>query len=313
MICGTSTGGLIAIMLGRLRMSVEQAITAYVQLARDIFSETKLLWKEGTYKASNLESAIKIIVGRYGVPAAEPFRSRERDERDEEVGSDVKMLDNRDDTDRGRVFVCSLMAENASSSTRFRTYSATTNPTANCYIWEAARATTAAPKFFKAAWVLEDSGIKMRYIDGGLRCNNPTHELLDEAANFFPDRLVACILSIGTGRRGKIELPDTGLVPKLQLAKVVKVLQKIALDCEKTHQELSERFYNRPGTYFRFNVDHGMEAVGLAEWERGSGIQADTASYTRESQTTHSIDSAVEAILRRNRDGMMTVGQAAGR
>ncbi|KAG8738520.1 hypothetical protein FRC10_006766 [Ceratobasidium sp. 414] len=302
-------------MLGRLRMSVDQAITAYVQLAGDIFSETKLLWKEGTYKASNLERAIKIIVGRYGVPATEPaaLESRERDQRDEDVGSDVRMLENRDDTSRGRVFVCSLMAENAASSTRFRTYPTTANPAANCYIWEAARATTAAPKFFKAAWVLEDSGIRMRYVDGGLRCNNPTHELLHEAANLFQDHRVACILSIGTGKRGKIELPDTGVAPKLQLAKVVKMLQKITLDCEQTHQELSERFYNRPGTYFRFNVDHGLEAVGLAEWERGSGIQADTANYTRESQTTHSIDSAVDAILRRNRDGMMTIGQAAGR
>ncbi|KAG9084393.1 hypothetical protein FRC06_004099 [Ceratobasidium sp. 370] len=302
-------------MLGRLRMSVQQAITAYVQLAGDIFSETKLLWKEGTYKANNLEKAIKIIVGRYGVPAIElaAVAPRERDERDEEVGSDVRMLEDWDDANRGRAFVCSLMAENASAPTRFRTYPVPANAAANCYIWEAARATTAAPTFFKAAWVVEDSGIKIRYVDGGLRCNNPTHELLHEASNFFQGSHVACILSIGTGKRGKIKLPDTGLVPKLQLTKMIKVLEKITLDCENTHQELSERFHDRPGTYFRFNVDHGLEAVGLAEWESGSGIQADTKAYTADSQTTHSIDSAVEAILRRNRDGMMTIRQAAGR
>jgi patatin-like phospholipase/acyl hydrolase len=38
MIGGTSTGGLIAIMLGRLRMSVEDCIAAYITLSTDVFS-----------------------------------------------------------------------------------------------------------------------------------------------------------------------------------------------------------------------------------------------------------------------------------
>jgi patatin-like phospholipase/acyl hydrolase len=38
MIAGTSTGGLIAIMLGRLRMSVSECIEAYTNLPRSIFT-----------------------------------------------------------------------------------------------------------------------------------------------------------------------------------------------------------------------------------------------------------------------------------
>ncbi|KAG8782385.1 hypothetical protein FRC12_020890 [Ceratobasidium sp. 428] len=108
MICGTSTGGLIAIMLGRLQMSVEAAITVYVDSGRDVFSETKMPWKEGTYKATNLERAIKIIVGRYGVPETEPptHPSRKQNERDEQVGSDIKMLQEQaTGADRGRVLI----------------------------------------------------------------------------------------------------------------------------------------------------------------------------------------------------------------
>ncbi|KAG8796719.1 hypothetical protein FRC12_005813 [Ceratobasidium sp. 428] len=152
----------------------------------------------------------------------------------------------------------------------------------------------------------------MRYIDGVLGYNNPTHELLYESANYFENhREVACILSIGTGRRGKIQLPDIGPVPKLQLLKVAKLLEEISVDCEKTHQVLEERFHRRD-PYFRFNVNHGMENISLAEWDKNSSIQADTKAYTGEARTSYNIDDAVGAIVDRRRDGMMAIGQAAG-
>ncbi|KIO27731.1 hypothetical protein M407DRAFT_53822, partial [Tulasnella calospora MUT 4182] len=39
LIGGTSTGGLIAIMLGRLRMSIPECIAAYAELSKLIFDE----------------------------------------------------------------------------------------------------------------------------------------------------------------------------------------------------------------------------------------------------------------------------------
>ncbi|KAJ7827165.1 hypothetical protein B0H14DRAFT_1240272 [Mycena olivaceomarginata] len=41
LIGGTGTGGLIALMLGRLRMSVEDAIKAYGELSKEVFSHVK--------------------------------------------------------------------------------------------------------------------------------------------------------------------------------------------------------------------------------------------------------------------------------
>jgi patatin-like phospholipase/acyl hydrolase len=38
LIGGTSTGGLIAIMLGRLRMSVEECIAKYLELSKEVFN-----------------------------------------------------------------------------------------------------------------------------------------------------------------------------------------------------------------------------------------------------------------------------------
>jgi len=37
LICGTSTGGLIALMLGRLRMSVEDTIKSYLHFSDTVF------------------------------------------------------------------------------------------------------------------------------------------------------------------------------------------------------------------------------------------------------------------------------------
>lgn len=49
-------------MLGRLGMSVDEAIDAYRKLAAKVFSETKSRFQEGKFKASNLESVVREIV-----------------------------------------------------------------------------------------------------------------------------------------------------------------------------------------------------------------------------------------------------------
>ncbi|KAH7342725.1 acyl transferase/acyl hydrolase/lysophospholipase [Rhexocercosporidium sp. MPI-PUGE-AT-0058] len=74
-ICGTSTGGLIAIMLGRLRMNVEDCITEYQQLAGGVFGNPRTFhqtflptfWmNRPKYDAANLEAIIKRVVSRRG-------------------------------------------------------------------------------------------------------------------------------------------------------------------------------------------------------------------------------------------------------
>lgn len=78
---------LIAIMLGRLRMSVDQAIQCYTMLAERIFSETKHKWQDGRFKSSNLERVIKRMV-------------QDHTERQDE---DSRMLDTRPDGHNCRV------------------------------------------------------------------------------------------------------------------------------------------------------------------------------------------------------------------
>jgi len=72
MICGTSTGGLIAIMLGRLKMSVSDCITEYQRLAKSVFTKSRhrvsLSAKiRGRFDHEALERGIKGLLRRLGL------------------------------------------------------------------------------------------------------------------------------------------------------------------------------------------------------------------------------------------------------
>ncbi|KAG8738521.1 hypothetical protein FRC10_006767 [Ceratobasidium sp. 414] len=296
-------------------MSVEDTINAYVKLAGTIFSETKWWWKEGRYKASRLERAINITVGEntpQNTQANETIlvTDQEKDQRNAERGRSIVMSDPHEGEERCPVFVCAVSADNAGFQPRLRTYPVVANATPNCAIWEAARATSAAPYFFKPALISENS-LPMRFVDGGLRCNNPTAQLLDEVVERFPSRHIAFILSLGTGQKNVIRLRPAGGIPKLQLLGMPKMLEKIATDCEETHVRLADRFQDRPNVYFRFNVEQGMQGIGLEEWKRLGEVRSHTLGYTGRTPTNQNIDSAVGAVI--DRHNAMTVEQAAGR
>ncbi|KAF8596885.1 FabD/lysophospholipase-like protein [Ceratobasidium sp. AG-I] len=263
---GTSTGGLIAIMLGRLRMSVDQAIQCYTMLAEQIFSETKHKWQDGRFKSSNLERVIKRMV----------------QDNTEHKDEDSRMLDTRPDGQNCRVFVCAMSAENMNGGipSQFRTYNAYNNQMPNCKIWEAARATSAAPTFFKQI-TIEDMGTSTTFVDGGLGCNNPTGRVLAEAKLLFPNRYIACMISIGTGHAKTITVPKPGLFQNILPLDVIKALQRIATDCERTSQDVAARFTDVDGVYFRFNVDQGLQQIGLGDWERLGKVSAHTRAYMR--------------------------------
>jgi hypothetical protein len=66
LIAGTGTGGLIAIMLGRLRLDLETCMEVYVRMTRKVFETDKTIigipYKTTLFKASKLEEAIKECV-----------------------------------------------------------------------------------------------------------------------------------------------------------------------------------------------------------------------------------------------------------
>jgi len=71
LIVGTGTGGLIAIMLGRLRLDLETCKEVYVRMTRKVFETDKTIagipYKATLFKASKLEEAIKECVREHTI------------------------------------------------------------------------------------------------------------------------------------------------------------------------------------------------------------------------------------------------------
>ena len=141
MIGGTSTGGIIAIMLGRLRMSLDECEEAYKTLSKKIFSATAhgnanprrmydFLKANGKFDERPLEESIRDTL--WGRNLAENELLQERD------------------SEACKVFVCATRAENSAPAV-LRSYESNKNDPFYeiCQIWEAVRATSAASTFFE--------------------------------------------------------------------------------------------------------------------------------------------------------------------
>ncbi|KAJ4301871.1 hypothetical protein N0V90_003967 [Kalmusia sp. IMI 367209] len=249
-------------MLGRLRMTTDEALRAYNSLSRDIFSgkNKKRKDQDGAFKATTLQEKVQDTVS------------------ERKLGEYI--LDPSSDLRKGKAFVCAMPAHNMDYPRLFRTYHVRANASANCRIWEAARATTAAPTFFKRIDIGEDGYAKEEFVDGALGCNNPAKQVLDEARVIFGnDRPVGCLVSIGTGHPGIIGLPKPDAFQKILPIDLVNVLKKIATDCESTAKELKQRFEALERFYFRFNVIHGAEGISLAEWDKIPELTTNTKAY----------------------------------
>lgn len=76
-----------------------------------------------------------------------------------------------------------------------------------CPIWQAARATSAAPSYFNEMYI-DNPRPGIKYVDGGLGHNNPSEVALDEAEKVWPTSKYFCLVSIGTGRRRAIKIAE---------------------------------------------------------------------------------------------------------
>jgi predicted acylesterase/phospholipase RssA len=80
MIGGTSTGGLIALMLGRLGMPVDEAIEAYLDLSPKIFTKVhhRVTLKgqlQGRFDHTALETGVRELMDEKGFPAEDLLRN----------------------------------------------------------------------------------------------------------------------------------------------------------------------------------------------------------------------------------------------
>lgn len=189
-----------------------------------------------------------------------------------------------------------------------RTYKAPGQLPFPCTIIEAARATTAAPTFFKRAVITID-GIEQTYMDGGLAQNNPSDVVLQEADLVFPGRRMACIVSIGTGQLPINEITEPNFIKRLIPIDVAKALANIATDTEEKHEDLQRRFRQRQEIYHRFNVDQGLQNVTLDEWNKLGAVKSHTQVYLGSEAVKSKLKEAVKVLV--DQRPALGVGQAS--
>ncbi|KAK0457615.1 acyl transferase/acyl hydrolase/lysophospholipase [Armillaria novae-zelandiae] len=284
LIGGSGTGGLNAIMLGRLKMSTEDALHNYKKLASAVFSpgNHKLFYKDGKFKANTLEVEIKEIVKNSHVGY---------------TGDELLLDPDAGKGSIGNVFVCAKTSANVESPQRLRTYGGLPNQGPDLRIWEAGRATTATPTIFKAIMVVGLGGISASYIDAGLGHNNPSKEVRDEAKQLFGnDCPVGVFLSIGTGHPGHNGFQQSRGMEKILSVELMKTVTKIATECESVSFDFARQYNSSPGTYFRLNVTHGTGVLAVDDWQREADILAHTNAYLRDPNISEKIAEMIESL-----------------
>jgi hypothetical protein len=142
-------------------------------------------------------------------------------------------------------------------------------------IWEAARATAAAPMYFDPISIGR-SGEQL--LDGGLGANNPVKEVLQAAQELCPQEVIGdrieCLVSIGTGVRSVKSMSGS-------LSHLTNALVTLSLDTEAIAETFLQENRNMflDNKYFRFTVLRGLDSIAFDSLNEMSSIVAATQEY----------------------------------
>jgi patatin-like phospholipase/acyl hydrolase len=306
-ICGTSTGGLNAVMLGRLRMSADDAIEEYEHLANQVLRKPRLFsmrgpfpWFRPKYSAARLEEAIKGVIKRRQQP----------DPDGRNILEDSTFLSS---DDRCRTIVCSLkedLATKVRAPYLFRSYSHS-DSARSPYPSEL----PGPPRFEKAdshvdpisASASSSSSFETRYWKQSLSTASPTTPNISNmpvwrvaratlaAATYFepvlfrphdkfvdggfevnnPTRLAYDEVKTMSSQPACFISIGTGrsseyLPRKGLLGKFNNFLnasKKLSYQSEQVHHEMENLASTTNFAYYRFNVDNSLGDIKLDEWK----------------------------------------------
>jgi Patatin-like phospholipase len=230
---GTSTGGLIATMLGRLRMTVPLCLEIYKGVGNELFGKKRSRVPLATkYDHEPLEKAVRDIVQKHCPIHNYPSTTVQGTETNPCSGTDWNPwfleLDLQQDapdpleepfhpwtTNRICHSVCltAIHNKNIINAYLLRTYNHVYSQDTPLFvtrynegaeklrIWQVTRATSAAPFFFKSLVADLEDGLAREFKDGGIRENNPSVAAWSEFISLYgEDSEPALLLSVGTGR-----------------------------------------------------------------------------------------------------------------
>ncbi len=159
-------------------------------------------------------------------------------------------------------------------------------------------ATSAAPTYFP-----EVKWNNLVFWDGGLLNNNPIDQLwaarYDLVEPTEPEPKVSCVVSLGCGYT-KSGSPSESW---FQLSSTISSVIGFATNTEAKGKDFSRHITNlnrRPHyadtKYFRFNVNMGDRAIGLADYQRMQELKDLTKAYLEKAENQKWIDNCVNAL-----------------
>lgn len=261
-------------------MTVDEAIEAYLRLATEGFrapgaSLIQSWWKKKTpLDGDSITKVIGDIVqktlGDRHARLQEPCGS---------AGAGFRFC---------RTAVLAASSTNASDPPYiFRSYPSS-HPASTYAIHEVARATVATAGIFPPISL----GVPpIEFIDAGVAgYNNPAEIALQESGRIWPGAQIKCLVSLGTGLQSIARVSGTW-------QDVMDISRRLIEDCERVHHALDQKFPESP-PYFRFNVDRGLDKVGVKEWDMTSGdMAAITAGYTRQPSIDRSLNLSANVLM----------------
>jgi patatin-like phospholipase/acyl hydrolase len=288
-----------------------------VDLSKDVFEIDKVLKgivpvgdNQCRFDYNKLESAIQAVVKK---------KLKTKD-------SNIPMADTAEQAIVVPTFVVATKGLNAGGTpTLFRSYQCEGHNADKCYIWQAARATSAAPTFFKPT-TIDIPPPKATYVDGGLQNNNPAQLAISEARKIWTKTKQFTVVSVGTGRLKAVRITDQANFSSKGSRKVrvlswipyattasripagLQNVKKMAQACvdlvtnsEPAHQRLLEESTSTDPTkqfpYYRFNVERDMQDIGLEEWNKVEEMNTHTKVYMEERERVLVKNECVRALM----------------
>ncbi|KAF8129633.1 acyl transferase/acyl hydrolase/lysophospholipase [Boletus edulis] len=211
LICGTATGGLIAILLGRLQMSCEEAIKAYGELEHEIFDKTPtiqhILAHTDPFNTDRFRKRLEEIIVRTRVD-------------DSNLPVNAPMLADAAHNRRCRTLVTVLPTSTAvdADADRIRSYERladpVTTPERRWSIRDAALGTASCPRLF-SPFELGAFGFMAANTSG---LSNPSMIAYLEAQDIWGKDAELTLISLGMGLR---ERHDYGTLSKSKIEEMI--------------------------------------------------------------------------------------------
>ncbi|KAL2884645.1 Vegetative incompatibility protein HET-E-1 [Ceratocystis lukuohia] len=265
---GTGIGGIIAIMLGRLKMSCDDSVREYKSIVKAIFDLEPTLSSTiptDEFSATRLEAAIKRMIRNN---CTDP-NCLQRKTDGHITGTDTCPHEDMLFADETctKTAVLAMRTENLDTlPTLFKTYHIPRCLT-GCKVWEVVRATSAGIALSDPITLGLD---KIEFIGASYAYYNPCEALISEAESQFPGRNIM-ILSIGAGRYGLDEIGHSKDFMRRARWDMVPFFKHI-------HLKLKNK-YDGLGVYYRFDFENVLKDYYTLNYDRISNIPGHTYHY----------------------------------